>query len=44
LHLPGHHEARSAFTVDPEQFQVTIREMLFAMSQRPRIRLPQMIT
>ena len=35
---------RRALTADPTQSQVTIREMLYAMSQKPRIRLPQMIT
>lgn len=35
---------RRALTADPRQSQVTIREMLYAMSQKPRIKLPQMIT
>ena len=35
---------RRVGTVGARQSQVTISEMLFAMSQRPRIKLPQMIT
>jgi hypothetical protein len=47
-HVQGHLAAQDELLlvrwVIPEASQVTIRSMLFAMSQRPKSRLPTMIT